>query len=60
MNVMSFENYLKALFHLENDCNEGISTNAIAEKMNTRPSSVTDMIQKLEEKKHGFILLLLL
>lgn len=45
------ENYLKALFHLENDCNEGISTNAIAEKMNTRPSSATDMIQKLAEKK---------
>lgn len=51
MFTLAEENYLKALFHLGNDNKEGISTNAIAEKMNTRPSSATDMIQKLAEKK---------
>ena len=51
MFTLAEENYLKALFHLENDNEEGISTNAIAEKMKTRPSSATDMIQKLAEKK---------
>lgn len=45
------ENYLKAIYHLEHDSNKGVSTNAIAEKMNTKPSSVTDMVQKLAEKK---------
>lgn len=48
---LSEENYLKAIYHLERDINGGVSTNAIAEKMNTRPSSVTDMVQKLAEKK---------
>jgi DtxR family Mn-dependent transcriptional regulator len=45
------ENYLKAIYHLEHDSKGGVSTNAIAEKMNTKPSSVTDMVQKLAEKK---------
>ena len=45
------ENYLKAIYHLEKDSQGGVSTNAIAEKMNTKPSSVTDMVQKLAEKK---------
>ncbi len=48
---LSEENYLKAIYHLERDINGGVSTNSIAEKMNTRPSSVTDMVQKLAEKK---------
>ena len=51
MFTLAEENYLKAIFHLENDNKEGISTNAIAEKMKTRASSATDMIQKLAEKK---------
>jgi DtxR family Mn-dependent transcriptional regulator len=51
MFTLAEENYLKALFHLENDNKEGVSTNAIAEKMKTRASSATDMIQKLAEKK---------
>lgn len=45
------ENYLKAIYHLEVDSNRGISTNAIAKKLDTKPSSVTDMIQKLSDKK---------
>jgi DtxR family Mn-dependent transcriptional regulator len=48
------ENYLKAIYHLEHDSNGGVSTNAIAEKMNTKPSSATDMVQKLAEKKAVF------
>ena len=49
--TLAEENYLKAIFHLEY-ANEGeVSTNAIADRMNTKPSSVTDMVQKLGEKK---------
>lgn len=50
--MMTFaeENYLKAIFHLQYE-NEGeVSTNSIAERMETKPSSVTDMVQKLGEK----------
>ncbi len=48
---LSEENYLKAIFHLENTYREGVSTNALAEEMETKASSVTDMIKKLSEKK---------
>lgn len=47
----SEENYLKAIFHLTTAEKSGISTNEIAEKLATKPSSVTDMIQKLSDKK---------
>lgn len=47
----SEENYLKAIFHLTTSEKKGISTNAIAEKLATKPSSVTDMIRKLSDKK---------
>ncbi|WP_297705817.1 metal-dependent transcriptional regulator [uncultured Eudoraea sp.] len=46
----SEENYIKALFHLSIGDVEVISTNAVAEKMETKPSSVTDMMKKLSEK----------
>ncbi len=45
------ENYLKTIYHLEQDSVGGVSTNAIAERMETKPSSVTDMVQKLAEKE---------
>lgn len=48
---LSEENYLKAIFHLENTYREGVSTNALAEEMETKASSVTDMVKKLSEKK---------
>ena len=51
MFTLSEENYLKAIYHLESDSNKGISTNAIAEKLNTKASSVTDMIKKLSDKE---------
>ncbi len=45
------ENYLKAIYHLEQEVKGEVSTNAIADRMATKPSSVTDMIQKLADKK---------
>ncbi|HET8838202.1 MAG TPA: metal-dependent transcriptional regulator [Flavobacteriaceae bacterium] len=51
MATLSEENYLKAIFHLENKFEQGANTNALAEKMETKPSSVTDMLKKLSQKK---------
>ncbi len=51
MFTLAEENYLKAIFHLEMESEGEVSTNAIAESMDTKPSSVTDMVQKLAEKK---------
>jgi len=51
MLTFSEENYLKAIYHLEIDSIKGISTNAIAKKLETKASSVTDMVKKLSEKK---------
>jgi len=47
----SEENYIKTIYHISTTSNKGISTNAIAKKLNTKASSVTDMIKKLSEKK---------
>lgn len=47
---LSEENYLKTIYHLEQAYKEGVSTNALAEGMETKASSVTDMIKKLSEK----------
>ena len=51
MFTFSEENYLKAIYHLELDSDKVISTNSIAKKLETKASSVTDMIQKLSEKE---------
>jgi DtxR family Mn-dependent transcriptional regulator len=48
--TFSEENYLKAIYHLTFVSNAEVSTNAIAEKMDTKASSVTDMLKKLAEK----------
>lgn len=51
MNSSSIENYLKAIFALtEGSENEEASTSAIAEYLNTKSSSVTDMLQKLNKR----------
>jgi len=47
----SEENYLKAIFHLSIKAEKGISTNAIAQQLATKASSVTDMVKKLSEKE---------
>jgi len=51
--MLSFaeENYLKAIYTLSGEGKNAVLTNALAEKLNTRPASVTDMIQKLSAKK---------
>ena len=48
--TLSEENYLKTIYHLTSAIEGEISTNAIAEKMETKASSVTDMLKKLSEK----------
>ena len=44
------ENYLKTIYSLEKDFSNEVSTNLIAGKMNTKASSVTDMLKKLAIK----------
>ncbi|MFT4791850.1 MAG: DtxR family Mn-dependent transcriptional regulator, partial [Arcticibacterium sp.] len=46
----SEENYLKAIFHSTTVQNPLVSTTVLATEMQTKPSSVTDMIQRLSEK----------
>lgn len=46
----SEENYLKIIYHLSLKSDSEVSTNAIAGVMESKPSSVTDMVQKLAEK----------
>jgi DtxR family Mn-dependent transcriptional regulator len=48
--TFSEENYLKTIYHLMNLSDSEVSTNAIAEMMETKASSVTDMLKKLSEK----------
>ncbi len=48
--TFSEENYLKTIYHLTTILDTEVSTNAIAEKMETKASSVTDMLKKLAEK----------
>jgi DtxR family transcriptional regulator, Mn-dependent transcriptional regulator len=58
----SEENYLKAIYHLQEE--EGtVTTNVLAESLQTKAASVTDMMKKLSSKKllhykpyHGFSL----
>ena len=51
--MLSFteENHLKAIFHLSIDEEIGVSTNAIAQNLNTKAPSVTDMLKKLCDKE---------
>lgn len=51
MVTQSEENYLKAINHLGKQGSIAVSTNAIAGKMNTKASSVTDMVKKLADKE---------
>ena len=48
--TVSEENYLKAIYHLTASLETEVSTNSIAEMMETKASSVTDMLKKLSEK----------
>ena len=53
--TLSEENHLKAIFHLYADTKEAVSTNAIAEVMNTKASSVTDMGSVLSRETQLFL-----
>ncbi|HET8886654.1 MAG TPA: metal-dependent transcriptional regulator [Salinimicrobium sp.] len=50
MTTFSEENYLKSIFHLEKAFPSGVGTNVLAEEMETKASSVTDMLKKLSDK----------
>lgn len=50
MRTFAEENYLKAIYHLSYGGAKNVSTNALAEQLNTKPASVTDMIRKLSDK----------
>jgi DtxR family Mn-dependent transcriptional regulator len=50
MRSFTEENYLKVIYHLSTDV-KNVQTNAIAEQMQTKAASVTDMIKKLAEKE---------
>jgi len=45
------ENYLKSIYHLSNSGDKSVLTTELAEAMNTKPASVTDMVKKLSAKK---------
>lgn len=45
------ENYLKAIYFISGTEAHLVNTNAIAERLNTKPATVTDMLRKLKEKK---------
>jgi DtxR family Mn-dependent transcriptional regulator len=53
MITLTEENYLKAIYHLGTYGSNNVSTNAIAKEMETKASSVTDMIKKLSEKGYA-------
>ncbi|MEM7108517.1 MAG: metal-dependent transcriptional regulator [Bacteroidota bacterium] len=50
--MLSFaeENYLKTIYHLAEQSGESVSTNSIADELNTKAASVTDMIKRLSVK----------
>lgn len=53
MITLTEENYIKSIYHLGKQGLEMVNTNAIAESMQTKASSVTDMIKKLSDKGYA-------
>ena len=47
---VSEENYIKSIYHLQQQT-ETVNTNSLANELNTKPASVTDMLKKLQIKK---------
>lgn len=50
--TFSEENYLKTIYHLISISDKEVSTNAIAESIETKASSVTDMLE-ISRKRFG-------
>jgi len=46
----SEENYLKTIYHLQTK-DDNVTTNELAEKLQARPASITDMMKKLKTRK---------
>lgn len=46
----SEENYLKTIFHLQTK-DDNVTTNELAERLQTKPASITDMMKKLKSRK---------
>ena len=51
MSSQTQENYLKSIYKLCESSTEGASTNAIAEKLETKAAAVTEMLKKLSAQK---------
>lgn len=50
--TLTEENYVKAIYTVQHKNESGeVSVNEIAERLNTRPATVTDMLRKLSEKE---------
>ncbi len=49
--TISEENYIKVIYHLSLVSPTGVNTNAIAGMLETKASSVTDMLKKLSDKE---------
>lgn len=47
----SEENYLKTIFHLQEELKSGVSTSNLADNLGTRAASVTEMIKRLAAKE---------
>ncbi|MEO7768941.1 MAG: metal-dependent transcriptional regulator [Ferruginibacter sp.] len=47
---VSEENYIKSIYHLQQQT-DTVTTNSLANELQTRPASVTDMLKKLQVKK---------
>ncbi|MCE2994718.1 MAG: metal-dependent transcriptional regulator [Cyclobacteriaceae bacterium] len=45
------ENYLKSIYHLSDAGEKAVLTNELAEALNTKAASVTDMVKKLSTKE---------
>jgi len=50
LTTLTEENYLKAIYHISQSTHSEVSTNAIAQKIDAKASSVTDMLKKLADK----------
>tara|TARA_B100000508_G_scaffold141091_1_gene146323 strand:- start:56850 stop:57515 length:666 start_codon:yes stop_codon:yes gene_type:complete len=49
--TQSEENYIKAIYSLQQKTSSPVGTNDLADRMDTKASSVTDMIKRLSDKK---------
>ena len=51
METHAEENYLKAIYSLSEQSDNAVLTSVVANHIQSKPSSVTDMIQRLSAKK---------